>query len=206
VSRRWRRARVPSRKQRDAVDGRNRELTSAWGRDAADTGPRCAGTRGADREKTWSQPRCRNWPVRENRGAMIDQVISIRPCAYRPRRVTLHAPWIGGGRGGGGQSWRRAVEAAFRPVGGRLRRHGRGPSGYRPLFFGTRFFDHEHAGARGARPERDREMFGVPGRRVDRFLQVQLGVDMAQEELRGPLVLLIAAGRNPRPCRARPSR
>src|SRR5262249_40495746 len=34
--------------------------------------------------------------------------------------------------------------------------------------------DHEHAGARGARPERDREMLRVPRRRVDRFLQVEV--------------------------------
>ena len=40
-------------------------------------------------------------------------------------------------------------------------------------------------------------MFGVPGRRVDRFLQIMSGVDVAQEELRGPLILLIAAGRAP---------
>src|SRR6266852_2549938 len=57
--------------------------------------------------------------------------------------------------------------------------------------------DHEHAGPRGARPERDREMLGMPGRRVDGFLQVQLGVDMPQEELRDPLILLVAAGRAP---------
>ena len=35
--------------------------------------------------------------------------------------------------------------------------------------------DHQHARARGARPERDREMLGVPGRRVDRLLQVHAG-------------------------------
>src|SRR5882672_10766140 len=57
--------------------------------------------------------------------------------------------------------------------------------------------DHEHAGPRGARPERDREMLGMPSRRVDGFLQVQPGVDMPQEELRDPLVLLVAAGRAP---------
>ena len=58
-------------------------------------------------------------------------------------------------------------------------------------------FDHEHAGPRGARPERDREMLGMPGRRVDRLLQVHFGVDMPQKELRGPLILLVAAGRTP---------
>ena len=40
-------------------------------------------------------------------------------------------------------------------------------------------------------------MLGVPGRRVDRLLQVHAGMDMAQEELRDPLVLLVAAGRAP---------
>jgi len=40
-------------------------------------------------------------------------------------------------------------------------------------------------------------MFGMPGRRVDRLLQVHAGMDVAQEELRGPLVLLVAAGRRP---------
>ena len=57
--------------------------------------------------------------------------------------------------------------------------------------------DDQHAGPRGARPERNREMLGMPGRRVDRFLQVHTGVDVAQEELRRPLVLLVAAGRAP---------
>ena len=38
---------------------------------------------------------------------------------------------------------------------------------------GTRLFDHQHAGPRGARPERDREMLGVPGRRVDRLLEIE---------------------------------
>ena len=62
---------------------------------------------------------------------------------------------------------------------------------------GTRGFDHQHAGARHARPERRREMLGMPGRRVDRLLQIHVGVHVAQEELRDPLVLLIAAGRAP---------
>src|SRR5262249_37608595 len=41
------------------------------------------------------------------------------------------------------------------------------------------------------------EMLGVPGRRVNRLLQVHAGMDMAQEELRAPLVLLVAARRTP---------
>ena len=40
-------------------------------------------------------------------------------------------------------------------------------------------------------------MFGVPGWRVDRFLQIHPAVDMAQEHLRDPLILTIAAGRAP---------
>ena len=40
-------------------------------------------------------------------------------------------------------------------------------------------------------------MLGVPGRRVDRLLQIHAGVHVAQEELRDPLVLLVAAGRAP---------
>src|ERR1700724_3843639 len=38
----------------------------------------------------------------------------------------------------------------------------------------------------------------MPSRRVDRFLQVQPGMNMPQEELRVPLILLIAARRTPR--------
>ena len=40
-------------------------------------------------------------------------------------------------------------------------------------------------------------MLGVPGRGVDRLLQIHAGVDVAQEKLRDPLVLLVAAGRAP---------
>ena len=35
---------------------------------------------------------------------------------------------------------------------------------------------HQHAGTRRARPERQREVLDVPGRRVDRLLQVHLGL------------------------------
>ena len=38
-------------------------------------------------------------------------------------------------------------------------------------------------------------MLRMPGRRVDCFLKIMAGMDVAQEELRDPLVLLIAAGR-----------
>src|SRR5262245_44117712 len=40
-------------------------------------------------------------------------------------------------------------------------------------------------------------MLGVPSRRIDRLLQVHAAMHVAQEELRGPLVLLVAAGRAP---------
>src|ERR671936_732037 len=62
---------------------------------------------------------------------------------------------------------------------------------------GHAVLDHQHTQPRGARPERDREMLGMPGRRVDRFLEIEVAMDVAQEELRDPLVLLIAAGRAP---------
>src|SRR5690242_2108048 len=40
-------------------------------------------------------------------------------------------------------------------------------------------------------------MLGVPGRRVDRLLHVHAAMHVAQKELRGPLILLVAAGRTP---------
>src|SRR4051794_6705978 len=40
-------------------------------------------------------------------------------------------------------------------------------------------------------------MLRVPGRRIDRFLQVHPRMDVAQEELCDPLVLLVASGRTP---------
>src|SRR5436190_8011210 len=129
------------------------------------------------------------WPVSGSR-AMIDQVISSASGG-----VALHAARVGGGTtagpdlGGGG-------EAAFRPVGADLD-DVTAPAEFVDGRLGHAAFDHEHAGPRGAGPERDREMFGVPGRRVDRFLQIHVGVDMPQEELRDPLILLVAAGRTP---------
>src|SRR6266700_8350869 len=138
-----------------------------------------------------------NWPVMSSR-AMIDQVIyalSRHLSSLSSGRVALHAAGIGGSttaaadlRGGG--------EAAFRPVGTGLHDMPAAVQGIdgRPRHA---VLDHQHAGPRGARPERDREMLRMPGRRVDRFLQVHLGVDVPQEELRDPLVLLVAAGRAP---------
>ena len=62
---------------------------------------------------------------------------------------------------------------------------------------GHALLDDHHAGASHARPERRRKMFGMPRRRVDRLLQIHVGVHVAQEHLRDPLVLLIAARRAP---------
>src|SRR5207237_7584626 len=122
--------------------------------------------------------------------AMIDQVISLASGG-----VALHAPRIGGGATAG-TDFRGSGEAAFRPVGAGLD----DMAAPRQLIdgrLGHTVLDHEHAGPRGARPERDREVLGMPRWRVDRLLQVQLGVNVAQEELRDPLVLLVAAGRTP---------
>src|SRR5439155_25295329 len=57
--------------------------------------------------------------------------------------------------------------------------------------------EHEHAWARRARPEGGGEVLGVPGRRVDRLLQVHAAMDMAQEHLGDPLLLLVATRRAP---------
>src|SRR5437763_15868936 len=108
------------------------------------------------------------WPGVLSR-AMIDQVIFLlKPSVLASGCVTLHAPRIGGGTAARAHFGCRR-QPAFRPVGaglddmaapvelidGRLRHE---------------VFDHEYAGQRGAGPERDREMFGVPCRRVDRLL------------------------------------
>src|SRR4051812_3062028 len=125
--------------------------------------------------------------------AMIDQVIVA--WLSSSGRVALHAPGIGGGAAttsdarGRGQPPLRPVGADLDDVAAAAQFLDRG--------LGHAVLDHEHAGARGARPERDREMLGVPRRRVDRLLQVHAGMDVAQEELRVPLVLLVAAGRTP---------
>src|SRR5438477_1457676 len=46
-----------------------------------------------------------------------------------------------------------------------------------------------------ARIERAREMVRVEVRRVDRLLQVQPAIDVLEEDVQGPLVLVVAAGR-----------
>src|SRR5262245_28879211 len=109
--------------------------------------------------------------------------------------IGLHAARIGGGaatpavaRGGG--------EPALAPVGVDLD----DMAAALELLHGRRrqpALDHQHARPGGARPERDREMLGVPRWRVDRLLEIHLGVDVAHEQLRRPLILLVAAGRAP---------
>src|SRR3954466_1940602 len=100
------------------------------------------------------------WPVRGSR-AMIDQVISSSSGG-----VALHAPRIGC-RAAARSDLRGSGEAAFRPVGAGLDEM----AAPRQLVDGGlrhAVFEHEHTGTCGARPERDREVLAVPGRRVDR--------------------------------------
>src|SRR5215468_5773944 len=106
------------------------------------------------------------WQVEGSR-AMIDQVISSASGG-----VALHAARIGGGAAAGAD-FRGRGEAAFRPVGAGLD----DMPAPRQLVDGRlrhTVFDHEHAGPRGARPERDREMLGMPSRRIDCFLQIEV--------------------------------
>src|SRR5262245_29661549 len=115
--------------------------------------------------------------------------------ASSPGGVALHPARIGGGaaataraRGGG--------EASLAPIGVDLddvaaalqflHRRVRQP----PL-------THQDARPSGARPERAREMLRVPSWSVDRLLQIHVGMDVAHEQLGGPLILLVAAGRTP---------
>src|SRR5581483_8080304 len=126
--------------------------------------------------------------------AMIDQVMELAP-----RGVALHAAGVGRGPaacpdlGSGGQTAFRPVRADFDNVSALSQIVDRGA--------GHAVFEHQHAGPGGARPERRGEMFGMPGRRIDGFLQIQFGVNVPQEELRDPLILLISAWRAPRKIR-----
>jgi hypothetical protein len=118
---------------------------------------------------------------------MIDHV-TVRSAA---RRVALHAARIGG-RLAPRIVTRRGGQPALRPfiidfyLVAALLQLGDG-------FFGNAALQHKNAGARGARPERRGEMLAVPGRRIDRLLEIHVAVDVAQEVLRDPLVLLVAA-------------
>src|SRR5438128_1287678 len=91
--------------------------------------------------------------------AMIDQVISSASGG-----VALHAPRIGGGAAAGAD-FRSGGEAALRPVGAGLDDMA-APCQFVDGRLRHAVLDHEHARPRGARPERDREMLGMPGRRV----------------------------------------
>src|SRR5215471_11864106 len=112
-----------------------------------------------------------NWPVTLSR-AMIDQVMRCPSASLSAScRVALHAPRIGS-RATAHADTRGGGEAAFRPVGTDLH----DMSAFAQILdrrLGHAVLHDEHAGARGARPERDREVFGVPRRRVDRFLEVE---------------------------------
>src|SRR5213080_5044817 len=127
--------------------------------------------------------------------ALLSGVTERSAADLAPGRVTLHAARIGGSAAATALA-RSSSEASLAPVGvdfddvaaalqflhGRLRQP--------PLH-------HQHARPRGARPERDREMLGMPSGRVDRLLQIHAGMDVAHEQLRRPLILLVAAGRTP---------
>src|SRR5262249_52155247 len=107
-----------------------------------------------------------------------------------PGGVALHAARIGGGTTAATLACSRG-QAALRPVGLDLD----DVAAAAQLFNGVGrqpALDQEHAGTRFARPERTCEMLGVPGRGVDRLLQVHATMDMTQEELGDPLVLLVA--------------
>src|SRR5262249_9238776 len=134
-------------------------------------------------------------PVTSRRSPRFDSAIEFagafinRPEPSPAGGVALHAARIGcsaapaGLAGGGGETSLAPagvdlddMAAAFELLHGRRRQAA---------------LDHQHARPRGARPERDREMLGVPGRGVDRLLQIHAGMDVAHEQLRGPLILLV---------------
>src|SRR5215470_15295624 len=140
-------------------------------------------------------------PVTSRRSPGFDSSIEFAGAFInRPERspaggVALHAAGIGGGAAaaaltsGGGETSLAPVGVDLDDVAAAfelLRRRRRQAA-----------LDHQHARPRGARPERDREMLGVPGGGVDRLLQIHAGVDVAHEQLRRPLILLVAAGRAP---------
>src|SRR5262245_14758102 len=110
-------------------------------------------------------------------------------------RIALHAARIGGGAAAAAVT-RGGSEAALRPV--RLDLDDMPTAAQLcDCVRGQPTLDEQHTRARLARPERRREMLGVPSRRIDGLLQVHAAMDVAHEELRDPLVLLIATGRAP---------
>src|SRR4051812_14390535 len=113
------------------------------------------------------------WPVASSR-AMIDQVILRK---LSSGRVALHAAGIGGGAAAAAK-FRGGGETAFRPVGADF-----DLMAARAQFLhgGVRHprFHHHDARPGLAWPERRREVLGMPSRRVDRLLQIHVGVDVA---------------------------
>src|SRR5918993_357592 len=112
-----------------------------------------------------------------------------------PRRVALHAARVGGGLA----PWILAAgrrQPAFRPVVVHLDLMA-ALTQILDRFRRNAAFQHQHARPGGAWPEGGGEVLAVPGRRVDRFLQVHAAMDVAQEHLGDPLLLLVAAGRPP---------
>src|ERR1700748_2513929 len=117
---------------------------------------------------------------------MIDQVTRLPS-----RGVALHAARNGGRPAprilatGGGQ-------AAFGPIVVHLDLMA-ALTQFLDRFLRQPAFEHQHARTGGAWPERGGEVLRMPGRRVDCLLQVHAAMDMAQEHLRDPLFLLVAA-------------
>ena len=97
---------------------------------------------------------------------------------------------------GGGQ-------AALGPVVVRSRPRGRAAQVPRPFRPGTRPSSTSTPGRAVRGQNEEGKCSRVPGRRVDRLLQVHAAMDVAQEHLRDPLVLLVAARRAPGACTAR---
>src|ERR1700730_6746408 len=88
--------------------------------------------------------------------------------ALASSRVALHATGIGCGTSAAADL-RCGGQAAFRPVGADLDEMPAASQRIDGRFRDT-IFEHQHAWPRGAWPERDREMFGMTRRRVDRLL------------------------------------
>src|SRR5262249_1733869 len=140
-------------------------------------------------------------PVTSRRSPGFDSAVEFagafinRPRPSPPGGVTLHSARIGCGAAaaavarGGGETPPAPIAVPLAPLTSAfklLHRRRRQPA-----------LHHQYARPRGARPERDWEMLGVPGRGIDRLLQIHAGMDVAHEQLRRPLILLIAAGRAP---------
>src|SRR5215213_505853 len=130
------------------------------------------------------RPLSRSWK-------MIDQVMRRLP----PGSVALHAARVGGGLAPGILAAGRG-QPAFRPVVVHLDLMA-ALTQFLDRFGRNAAFQHQHARPGRARPERGGEVLAVPGRRVDRLLQVHAAMDMAQEHLRDPLLLLVTARRAP---------